>query len=570
MSMLPCRRRSKGLTASVAGLCVVVLVSCTNSGGEDPAEAASTRSEPAREQPTGKGSSRDEPSPGGASSTETDRIPAPDAVPISTGWPGGPNAAEMREAAELVEEMTIGERAGQVVVASYSGTAPPEQLVRQQHLGGVILLEENVGDTGTLAARLGALQTSSQRGYPLWIGVDQEGGIVQRLGGPFTEFGPYMAQGAARDDRLSTAVAHATADELRAAGFTSVFAPVVDVTTGLDDPTIGSRSAGDRPGLVSRTTQASLRGYERGGVVSVVKHFPGHGSVPADSHEQLPIQDASLRQLRSRDLVPFERAVDSGVPAIMSAHIAVQAVDPGVPSSLSRPMVTGLLRRELGYDGVVVTDALNMAGVTATYGTRGAAVRALRAGNDVLLMPPDPADAIDAVRDAVRGGSLPAARLREAATRMVGLLLHQEAASSVDPQPRPHAAVLARQARAAVTSVSGPCRGRLVGAAVHPTGDPSVVGAFERAAQRAGLSVSTSADADSVALRGYGAGPTSADVVVATDTPYLLGSSEAPVLLATFGDGPAAMRALVDVLLGEASAPGRLPVRVAGLSRDGC
>lgn len=567
MSMPPGRRRSETLSASVAALCVVALVSCTDSNGDEPAEAAPTRAEETSEQPTGEQPTRDERS--SASPTEPGRIPAPTASLLPSGWAGGPSDAEMREAAQMVDAMTAGERAGQVVVASYAGTTPPEQLVRQQHLGGVILLEENVGDTRTLTGRLRVLQARSQRDFPLWIGVDQEGGIVQRLGAPFTSFGPYMAQGAARDDRLSTEVAHATADELQAAGFTSVFAPVADVTTGLDDPTIGSRSAGDRPGLVSRTTAASLRGYERGGVVSVIKHFPGHGSVPADSHDQLPVQDASLRQLRSRDLVPFERSVASGVPAIMSAHIAVQAVDPGVPSSLSRPIVTGLLRREMGYEGVVVTDALNMAGVTAAYGTREAAVQALLAGNDVLLMPPDPADAIDAIHDAVRDGSLPAARLREAATRMVGLLLHQEAASD-DSRLRTHPAVLARQARGALTSVSGPCRGRLVGAAVNPTGDATVVAAFARAAQSAGLPLSTSADADSVALRGYGDGPTSADVVVATDTPYLLGGSEAPVLLATFGDGPAAMRALVDVLLGEASAPGRLPVRVAGLSRTGC
>ena len=567
MSTLLARRRSRGIRASVAALSVAVLVSCTDSAGDEPAEAAPTGAEQSSVSPTGA-QPTPEPTRSSAPSTEPAEPPAP--TPEPAGWTGGPSDAEMGQAAELVDAMSVRERAGQVVVASYSGTTPPEQLVRQQHLGGVIVLEENVGDISTLAGRLGALQTRSQREFPLWIGVDQEGGIVQRLGAPFTAFGPYMAQGAARDDRLSTEVAHATADELRAAGFTSVFAPVADVTTGPDDPTIGSRSAGDRPGLVSSTTAASLRGYERGGVLAAIKHFPGHGSVPADSHEQLPIQDASLRQLRSRDLVPFERAVDSGVPAIMSAHIAVRAVDPGVPSSLSRPMVTGLLRRELGYDGVVITDALNMAGVTAAYGSREAAVRALRAGNDVLLMPPDPAGAIDAVSDAVRAGSLPRARLHEAATRMVGLLLHQEAESGGEPQLRSHPAVLARQARAAVTSVSGPCSGRLVDAAVHPTGDATAVAAFARAARRAGLPVSTSAEADSVALLGYGAGPASADVVVATDTPYPLGSSDAPVLLATFGDGPAPMHALVDVLLGDAPAPGRLPVRVAGLTRNGC
>ena len=577
MSMLLDRFRSRRLNAAVAALWVsVVLPSCAESSGGESAPDGQTReratsSDAPRSIPSETPAPDDTATQQTESTQDTDATEAPEDTatpePVPSDWAGGPSDAEMRQAAELVAAMTLRERAGQVVVASYSGTAPPDELVRQQHLGGVILLEENVGDPRTVTARLSQLQSSSERDFPLWIGVDQEGGVVQRLGAPFTAFGPYMAQGAARDDQLSTDVAEATAGELRAAGFTSVFAPVADVTTGLDDPTIGSRSAGDQPGLVSRTVAASQQGYERGGVVSVLKHFPGHGSVPADSHEELPIQDASLRQLRERDLVPFERAIQTGAPAIMSAHIAVQAVDPGVPSSLSRPMITGLLRRDLGYDGVVVTDALNMAGVTAAYDPREAAVRALRAGNDVLLMPPDPLAAIDAVRDAVRGGSLPSARLTQAATRMVGLLLHQESASWL--QLRSHPAVLARQARAAITSVSGPCRGRLVGTSVDATGDATAVAAFTRAAQANGLLVEADAD-ETVALLGYGEGPTTADVVVATDTPYPLGDSDAAVKLATFGDGPAPMRALVDVLLGEQTAPGRLPVRVGGLSRSGC
>ena len=554
-------RAASRVVAALTAVAVATGSAACGNGADDP-EQPQSAGDRASHQPSQQSSER----PSEPSTTDRSE-PAADGAgePRTQGWAGGPSAAQMRRASEIVAAMSVRERAGQVVVAAYSGSAPPTQLVRQHHLGGVIVLEPNIGDTSTLAARLRGLQRSSGRDVPLWIGVDQEGGIVQRLGDPFTQFGPYMAQGAARDDRLSTQVALVTAQELHAGGFTSVFAPVADVTTGLDDPTIGSRSAGDRPGLVSRINTASIEGYRQGGLLSVLKHFPGHGSVPADSHQQLPVQDASLRQLRSRDLVPFARAVESGAPAIMAAHISVEAVDPGVPSSLSRPVVTGLLRRELGYDGVVVTDALNMAGVTADYGTRTAAVHALRAGNDVLLMPPNPAEAVDAVADAVSGGSLPDERLREAATRMVGLLLHQQAMADGAAEP---AAVAARQARAAVTSVSGPCRGRLVGWAVRPVGDPTAVAAFTRAASAAGLPVGTGGD--TVALQGYGAGPTSADVVVATDTPYLLAGSNAPVRLATFGNGPAAMRALVDVLLGEAPAPGRLPVSVPGLSRSGC
>lgn len=495
---------------------------------------------------------------------------------VPDSWPGGPSRKELRRAMHIVGRMSVDERAGQVVVAAYDGTTPPAQLVRQHHLGGVILFEASVGDPVTLASRLHALQKHSGRSFPLWIGVDQEGGVVRRLGPPFTGFGPYMAQGAARSERLARQVAKATARELAAAGFTAVFAPDGDVTIGPADPTIGSRSAGDEPRLVARTVIASMTGYERGGVLPVVKHFPGHGSVPADSHIELPVQEATLAQLRARDLLPFARAVRHGAPAVMAGHIDVRALDPGVPSSLSRPVLTGLLRHDLGYDGLVVTDSLGMGAVIRTQaqvvGQGAVAVRALLAGVDVLLMPPEPIRAVRLVAGAVRSGLLPGWRLREAATRMVGLLLHQRhlLAGKVPDRVRSHPEVAQRQARKAITSVSGPCVGRLVGPAVRPLGTPAQVAAFASAAGAAGLPVSSAPEADTVALRGQGASPTTADVVVATDTPYLLGPSAAAVKIATFGAGPAAMRALVDVLTGRASAPGRLPVQVAGVTRRGC
>ena len=135
---------------------------------------------------------------------------------------------------------------------------------------------------------------------------------------------------------------------------------------------------------------AAVDGYLSSGILPVIKHFPGHGSVPADSHLEMPVQDKSLRQLRRSDLVPFAAGVDGGVSSVMVAHIAVQAVDPGTPATLSRRVVTGLLRRDLGFQGLVVTDALNMEAVAGSYSSAGAAVRALRAGNDVLLMPTSP------------------------------------------------------------------------------------------------------------------------------------------------------------------------------------
>jgi beta-N-acetylhexosaminidase len=349
-----------------------------------------------------------------------------------------------------------------------------------------------------------------------------------------------------------------------------VFSPDADVTTGPADPTIGSRSVGSRPRLVARIVTAALDGYRQAGILPVVKHFPGHGSVGTDSHLDLPVQDASMRTLRHRDLVPFRAAIEAGAPAAMVAHLDVRAVDPGTPSTLSRPVITGLLRHRMGFRGLVVTDSMEMGAIIDRYGTADAAVRSLRAGTDVILMPADLPAAHHAIVSAVRSGRLPRARLVEAATRTVALLMHQQAAAGPAPGPQAigsHRGVSHRASQAAVTVVKGPCSGRLVGRGVQVSGDSEAAAAFRSAARRAGLSTS---GGTSVVLLGYGDSASRGDVVVATDTPYALGQSRADSLIATFGDTPGAMRALVEVLLGRHRAPGRLPVPVDGVPRTGC
>ncbi|WP_187697897.1 glycoside hydrolase family 3 protein, partial [Cellulomonas telluris] len=197
--------------------------------------------------------------------------------------------------------------------------------------------------------------------------------------------------GAAGDAALTQQSYAAGAGELRRLGFTVDFAPDADVTSGPGDPTIGSRSASSRSETVAEHVVAAADGFSSAGVLPVVKHFPGHGSVPADSHLTLPVQTKSVQELGASDLVPFRAAVEGGLPAVMIGHIDVRAVDPRVPSSLSRKVTTGLLRDELGFDGLVVTDSLEMAAVTRGRDPGRTAVQAMRAGADVLLMPPSPA-----------------------------------------------------------------------------------------------------------------------------------------------------------------------------------
>jgi beta-N-acetylhexosaminidase len=224
----------------------------------------------------------------------------------------------------------------------------------------------------------------------------------------------------------------------------------------------------------------------------------------------------------------------------------------------------------MGFAGVAFTDSLEMAAVADRFGSAGAAVRALRAGEDVVLMPPDPRAARDGIVSAVRGGRLSQARLDQAAIRMVSMLLHQKAAGGRARPAGSSAAVSHRLSAAAVTSVSGPCSGRLVGGQVRVTGPASAVVRFTDAARRAGLAVARQKGAV-VRLVGSSGGPARGDIVVALDRPYVLGASTARVAkLATYGDSSGAMSALVAVLLGRATAPGALPVGVANVPRTGC
>lgn len=497
--------------------------------------------------------------------------PSPTPTPTHTTW--GPSLDVWAEAGRIVDAMDLPTRAGQVIMAGYAGLEPPVGLVSELGLGGVILLGDNIPTGPDAAQEMRAiterLQAASGRSYPLAIAVDQEGGPVARLGAGVTELPPGMAHGAVDDPELSTAVAAGLGAQLRDLGFTMVFAPVADVTSGVGDPTIGVRSPGDRPDLVSRVAVAQVSGLWSAGVAPVLKHFPGHGSVPADSHEVLPVQQATREQLQARDLVPFAEAVRSGAPAVMVAHLDVRGVDPGVPSSVSAPVVSGMLRTDLGFDGLVVTDSLAMAGVAEQYPGAEAAVAALAAGSDLLLMPTDPRAARDAVVAAVEQGRVPAQRLADAARRVVVVQLHVARTTPAQPSEAAPAAAARELSARAVTLVSGPCSGPMVGQAVQVVGGTETDRArFTAAAERAGLQTGAGSVVTLLGTAGTAGG---GDVVVALDAPHGLATSQASTArLALFGRTEASFDALVGVLTGAASATGTLPVSVPGVSPPAC
>ena len=293
------------------------------------------------------------------------------------------------------------------------------------------------------------------RDFPAVIGVDQEGGYVSHLRGIATEFPAFDAAGAAitadgpTGREVVREAAYATGMEVRDLGFTWIFAPVADVTIGAADPTIGTRSPSEDPAVAAKATATAVRGYDDAGVVSTVKHFPGHGAATSDSHETLPVLDSTLEEIRSHDLPPFEAAIASHAPAVMMSHLDLTAIAPGVPASLA-PEVYDLLRDDLGFEGVTITDSLGMGAVAASYKP---AVAALNAGADLLLMPVDTVETHRVLTKAINDGDVTRERAEEAAARVVALQMWQGRTADASPVPA-DVSTLASEASAALGSAA--------------------------------------------------------------------------------------------------------------------
>ncbi|WP_374928865.1 glycoside hydrolase family 3 N-terminal domain-containing protein [Kytococcus sedentarius] len=595
---------SRRTVALVAALGAGLLAGCSDDEpAPGPGTSAPDASGPAHpsSRPSGSASPSGEPSQAPSPSSQ----PSPSGEPSSSG--SAPGAGEalaweeaVRRAEGLVADLPVEQLAGQVIVAGYEGTGPrgAEALVRDG-FGGVIAFSANVPQDVTALAEVNAAvqraQAESGRDWPAVIGVDQEGGPVQRLGEPVTQFPAGMAHGAADDADLSREVARHSGEQLRALGFTMVFAPDADVTVGPQDPTIGVRSPGSDPQRVAQVAGALVQGYRQAGIVPVAKHFPGHGGLTTDSHEGLPATDASVEELGAHDLVPFSALAEHDVP-VMVGHIAVTALD-DLPATLSA-RTTGLLRDAAGPDVLVVTDALNMGALDAAEESTGTdrSVAALAAGSDLLLMPPDPQAARAAVVEAVAEGALPEERLRDAASHVVAASLQvgAESPGAVSdggvsdggvPASGAGRALADRLAAAALTSLGETCDPAVLSAGdvVRVVGGTEEQrGALGEALDAAGLSVSAQGDTVLRIVDGgdYAAGqvedgqmpgdtssgpqgggaPRAADVALSLDVPYGLEGVDAPVELAAFGDTAAHLRAVAGALVGEVTPAGTLPV----------
>ncbi len=335
---------------------------------------------------------------------------------------------------------TLLDDVGQVLWVGFHGTAAPAQLRAQiaaAEVGAVVVFKRNlvtqvvhgpvpqeVVDVAAVVELNRALHTAAPAGAPLLIAVDQEGGVVQRVRAPATQWPPMLCldgHPAPDDEALAAAVGLALGRELAALGFDIDFAPVLDVHTNDHNPIIGDRAFGRDAETVARRALALADGLARGGMLACGKHFPGHGDTATDSHLELPRLDHGWARLESVELLPFRRAAVAKLPMIMTAHVVFAALDATVPATLSPAVIDELLRKQLGYHGVIVSDDLDMRAIAAHYGIADAAVRAIRAGCDALLLCRDEGHQVEARVALIRAGerdSAVRARLGESAARV--------------------------------------------------------------------------------------------------------------------------------------------------------
>lgn len=508
--------------------------------------------------------------------------------------------------------MTIREMVGQKMMAGLPGTELTDEfrvLVREHKVGNVILFRWNMSDRAQVKKLCADIQelVTAETGHPALIAVDQEGGCVARLPEDCANVPGQMALAAAGGPELAEQAAHLTAGELRALGINFDLAPVADVNSDPRNPIIGARSFGQDPHAVAEYACAALRGYERGGVLSAAKHFPGHGDTAQDSHVSLPSVDKTLDQLEQTDLVPFRALAEAGCPAMLTAHILFPKLEPGgIPATMSRRIITGLLRGWLEFDGLVLTDCMEMDAIAKYYGTAAGSVKAMTAGADIVICSHSnalAAQAAQAMEDKVRSGSVSMLEMDASIAR----ILRAKKRYALPPQgeaglPEAMAAAEALRARS-IALVRGPipplgdsplfvgCADYRANLASNLAGDsPSFAEAMARALGGTALVTDKDPDSGQIDAAVQAAAKASA-VVVNTYNGHLfpgqralvhaLGETGLPMAVAALRDPyelqdapahaaqiaawdytPSTLRLLAQVLAGKRPAPGRMPVNL--------
>lgn len=363
---------------------------------------------------------------------------APTEEPEITEVPVADDTAE--QAAEIVASMSLEDKIAQMFVITpgaltgYSSVTAAGDTTKTAYnkypVGGIIYMSDNLTDREQTVTMLSNMQTIAQErtGLPVFLCVDEEGGSVARIASntnfSVTDVGDMSDIGATGDDTKAHEAGVTIGTYLKEIGFNVDFAPVADVVTDVSNSAIGERSFGGDSAMVSKMVSAELQGLAEVGIYGTVKHFPGHGGSSLDSHDTLVTTNRTLEELMADELVPFQSAIDAGVSFVMAGHIAApQVTGDKTPASLSKVLLTDVLRTQMGYDGIIITDAMNMGAITNKYNSDTAAVAAVEAGVDMILMPANYNKAYEGVLQAVKDGRISEERINESVNRIVRVKL---------------------------------------------------------------------------------------------------------------------------------------------------
>jgi len=335
---------------------------------------------------------------------------------------------ELDQIQQILDDMTIEEKIGQLFIFGLDGTEPDENVIEaieKDHIGGFILFKDNIVNAEQTVKLLNELKnTNSFNRLPLFLAVDEEGGKVSRLSDIYLDLPSARTIGNIDDEEISLEYGKVLGEMLKELGFNMDFAPVLDVNSNPKNPVIGKRAFGTKADTVTKHGLRVMEGINSNNVISVVKHFPGHGDTSTDSHIGLPVIDKSLDQMESLELIPFTRAIEKDVDAIMVAHILFTQLDKENPGTLSHKVITELLREELSFDGVVISDDMTMGAIVDNYSIEEAAYRFLKAGGDIVLICHEYENqhkALNRIKEEVEKGNISEEELDEKVYRIIKL-----------------------------------------------------------------------------------------------------------------------------------------------------
>lgn len=328
---------------------------------------------------------------------------------------------------EVIENMSVEEKIGQIIFSSISGTelgAEEEKLIHQYKVGGIIVNKKNITSPSQMVAYMNSLKEENKNNVPLFFGIDQEGGRIAKLPGDLRAIPSHFEIGKQNDPSFALEIGTVLGKLVSSFGFNVNFAPVLDINSNPENPVIVDRSFGNNPDVVSKLGIQMMKGIQGENIIPAIKHFPGHGDTSVDSHVELPVVQKTMAELEQMELIPFKQAIAEGADMVMIAHILLPSIDPKFPSSMSEAIITDLLREKIGFDGVVITDDMTMEAITNSFDIGKASVMSVKAGADIVMVAHEfenVVKAITALTTAVENGEITEERIDQSVERILKL-----------------------------------------------------------------------------------------------------------------------------------------------------